>query len=99
VMYVLSHRRPRLAAVSQPLLDRLEKEVAHLLRCCAGALLTDDEQMLLDYTRWMHAVLRARRVPSDVVGDLYAAAVQVLGRRAPGSGALVERARETLRPS
>jgi methanogenic corrinoid protein MtbC1 len=97
VMRALTARRPRLATFSRQLLARLEKETAYLMRCCAGVLLTGDESMLTDYAVWMNGVLRSRRVPADVIDDLYASVAEALRGRTPRSAALVERAGGALR--
>lgn len=94
----LAARRPRLQTQSSALLARLEKEAAYLLRCTAGVELTGDPRMLEEYTVWLRGVLSARKVPVDLLDDLYAGAAETLTDRAPAAAELIEQARAMLAP-
>ena len=96
-MLRLNQRRPRLHSQSRALEGRLRKEVAYLLRCASGVQLTRDEGMLEEYTVWLRGVMTARKVPVDLVDDLYAGAVEALADRAPQASAMLDRARALLR--
>ena len=98
VMTRLSARRPKLRSQSRPLETRLRKEAAYLLRCAAGVQLTGDVTMLQEYTDWLRGVMAARRVPVDLVDDLYACAVDALADRAPQAARMLDEARSRLRP-
>jgi methanogenic corrinoid protein MtbC1 len=94
----LTARRPRLQTQSKALLARLEKEAAYLLRCCAGVELTADPRMLEEYTVWLRGVLSVRKVPVDLLDDLYAGAAETLLDRAPAAAELIESVRRLLAP-
>lgn len=96
IMLGLLRRRPRLRSFSESLTRRLHKEAAYLLRCCAGVLLTADRSMLEDHTVWLRGVLAARRVPPDVLDDLYAAAAETLARDSGHAAAMVDACRSLL---
>lgn len=99
VMDELARTRPRLSSVSKGLVARLRKEASYLLRCLAASELTDDPSMLEDYTRWLRVVMTSRKVPVDVLDDLYACAARALEEPAPGAADLLTQARRLLRPS
>ena len=98
VMSRLATRRPRLHTQSRPLETRLRKEAAYLLRCAAGVQLTGDQSMLEEYTDWLRGVMTVRRVPVDLLDDLYACAVDALAERAPRAARMLDEARVRLRP-
>ena len=97
VMLRLNRRRPRLHSQSRALEGRLRKEAAYLLRCASGVQLTHDEGILEEYTAWLRGVMTARKVPVDLVDDLYAGAVEALAERAPQASAMLDRSRVLLR--
>jgi methanogenic corrinoid protein MtbC1 len=97
VMLRLSRRRPRLHSQGRALEGRLRKEAAYLLRCASGVQLTRDEGILEEYTAWLRGVMTARKVPVDLVDDLYAGAVEALAERAPQAAAMLDRSRVLLR--
>ena len=96
VMARLNRRRPRLHSEGPALEGRLRKEAAYLLRCAAGVQLTRDQGILEEYTDWLRGVMTARKVPVDVVDDLYAGAVEALADRAPQASAMLDRSRVLL---
>ena len=97
VMLRLNRRRPRLHSQGRALEGRLRKEAAYLLRCASGVQLTRDEGILEEYTAWLRGVMTARKVPVDLVDDLYAGAVEALAERAPQASAMLDRSRVLLR--
>ena len=98
VMTRLAARRPTLRSQSKALEARLRKEAAYLLRCAAGVQLTGDVAMLREYTTWLRGVMTVRRVPADLLDDLYACAVEALADRAPLAAGMLDEVRVLLRP-
>ena len=97
VMARLAGRRPRLHSQGRALEGRLRKEVAYLLRCTSGVQLTGDVGILQHYTVWLRGVMVARKVPVDLLDDLYACAVEALAEQAPRASSMLDQARPLLR--
>lgn len=89
-------QRPRLSTVSTSLVARLRKETAYLLRAVSAVQLTGDGGLLHEYTAWLRGVMEARRVPADVLADLYACAAGTLSDEAPRAASLLSESRNLL---
>jgi hypothetical protein len=53
--------------------------------------------MLGEYTAWLCGVMPVRRVPVDLLDDLYACAVEGLSDRAPRAAGMLDEACASLR--
>ena len=53
--------------------------------------------MLGEYTTWLRGVMTVRRVPTDLLDDLYACAVEALADRAPQAARMLDEVRVVLR--
>jgi methanogenic corrinoid protein MtbC1 len=98
IMRRLSRRRPRLHSEGRALEGRLRKEAAYLLRCASGVQLTGDVGILEEYTVWLRGVMTSRKVPVDLLDDLYACAVDALSDRTPQASAMLDQVRPLLSP-